>query len=275
MASGRRIAVVVVARDRAEIVRETIDAITAQDPAPDRLILVANDATPAVGAVLARAAAQHEGGEVVELEVNSGAAGGFHAGLERAVADEGIHAVCCFDDDALPLPGCLAALCAAVNELPDVGSVGAVSHDGSGRLAWQMRLADGRTGADTVEDIRALAADRRAVPVVAMCWHGLMIPADVIRHHGNVRSDLFLQFEDAEFALRLRGAGLVNYLVTDAEVVHPLRPPGRTLTILGREISITHEAPSKEYLSLRNELFVHRLYGGLRFWALSLPLILL
>lgn len=274
MNAKKRIAAVVVARDRADTVRTTLDAITTQVPGPDALVLVANDATPAVVDVLRSVAASHPDCQVIELPQNTGAAGGFHAGLAAVIARDDLDLACCFDDDAVPQPGCLAALEAELARRSDAGSVGALSHDGAGRLAWELHVEGEPGPSETVEEVRALSARRDGLPVAAMCWHGLMVPADVLRRHGNVRADFFLQYEDAEFGRRLRRAGLQNYLAPDAEVHHPRRPPAREVRLLGRTVRITHESPAKEYLTLRNELVVHAHYGGLRFWTLTGPLIL-
>src|SRR3954447_18520694 len=43
-----RVAAMVLARDRPEPTKRTLDALLAQEPAPDHLLLVENDATPEV-----------------------------------------------------------------------------------------------------------------------------------------------------------------------------------------------------------------------------------
>jgi GT2 family glycosyltransferase len=219
-------------------------------------------------------AALHPDAVIVNLPENTGAAGGFHAGLETVLRRTDIAYAVCFDDDAVPRPGCVAALLSAALTLDSVGTVGAMSHDGTGQLAWAMHIVGEPQPAQTVDEVRTLAASRGALPVAGMCWHGLMVPVDVVRRQGNVWKELWLQLEDAEFALRLRRAGLENYLVPEAEVIHPRRPRASELRILGRTISVTQEPPWKEYLTLRNQLVIYHRYNGLRFWLLTGPLIL-
>jgi GT2 family glycosyltransferase len=274
MADAPRVAAVVLARDRPQVVAETIAAIRAQDPAPDALVLVANEATDGVLAVLRGAAADHPDAEVVELARNLGAAGGFHAGIARVLERDDVDYVCCFDDDARPLPGCLRALRDAAGTLPDVGSVGAMAHDGRGRLSWPAFVDGEGAPARTVDELRALAARRGALPVAGLSWHPLMVPVAALRRAGNVWAELFHQYEDAEFGLRLRRAGLQNYLVAQAESVHPLQPPTTEFRLLGATFWFTRQAPGKEYLTLRNDLTVRRRYNGARFWYATLPFLL-
>ena len=225
-----RVAAVVLARDRAETTSRTLEAVLAQDPSPDALVLVGNDASAPVMNVLREMAARHPSAELVLLERNLGAAGGFHAGIAAAVARD-VDYVCCFDDDARPLHGCLAALVATAERHPDAGCVGAVTHDGSSRLAWPLWIDGESRPVRTVEAVRELAARRGELTAVAFSWHGLLVPAAVVRRHGNVDAALFHQYEDAEFGLRLRSAGLRNYVATEAESVHPPAPSARELRI--------------------------------------------
>jgi rhamnopyranosyl-N-acetylglucosaminyl-diphospho-decaprenol beta-1,3/1,4-galactofuranosyltransferase len=272
-----RVAAMVLARDRADPLRATLDAILAQEPAPDVLLLIDNDATHEVAEEMRRAAGSHPDAEILALGRNLGCAGGFEAGIARLLQRDDIDLVCGFDDDATPLPGCLAALTDAATSLPAVGSVGATSHDPAGTLAWPMYIQGaGREPARTVDDVRRMAAKHGgALPVANLAWHGLMIPADVLRRHGNIWGDLFLQYEDIEFGMRLRGAGLRCYLVAGAECLHPAPPAARELWLLGRQIEITSQNGAKEYLTLRNGIAVRRRYEGARFWYGSLPLMLL
>ena len=268
-----RVAAVVLARDRPTPLRKTLDALLLEQP--DVLVLVDNDGTREVKQLLQEAAGRHPDAEVLSLARNMGCCGGFEAGLERVMARGDVDLVCGFDDDAVPLPGCLAALAAAATSLPEVGAVGAVSHDRSGTLAWPMYVIGEKTPAVTVGDVAALAARRSELPVLNLAWHGLMFPVDVLRRHGNVWGELFLQYEDIELGMRLRGAGLKVYLVPSAECIHPPPPAARAVMIFGRQIDVTAQTPVKEYLTLRNGLVVRQRYEGLRFWYGTGPFVLI
>src|SRR5690606_16539980 len=76
-----RVAAVIVAYNRAELLREALDALAAQTRPLDVVIVVDNASTDDSPAV----AAQHPlGVRLVTLERNTGGAGGFAAGLALA-----------------------------------------------------------------------------------------------------------------------------------------------------------------------------------------------
>jgi GT2 family glycosyltransferase len=270
---GSRIAAVVLARSRPAHTKRTLDALLTQDPPSDVLLLVDNDATPEVSALLAEAAAMHPDGNVLRLESNRGCGGGYEAGLAQLLGRDDIDFICGFDDDAMPFPGCLGALRDAALELPDAAEVGAMAHDEDGTLAWPMYLEGRREPLRTVSDVEATELDW--LPVINLAWQGLMFPVEILRRHGNVWGELFLQYEDIELGLRYKDAGLRCYLVPAAECLHPAPPPARELSILGRKIDVTRQDPVKEYLTLRNGLVVWHRYDGLRFWYGSGPFVLL
>jgi glycosyltransferase involved in cell wall biosynthesis len=261
-----RTAALVLARDRPEVTRRTVEAVVAQEPAFDAVLLVDNAGTPELSAVLADAAASDARVSVLRLPENLGCAGGYEAGLRNLLELDDLDYICGFDDDATPLPGCLAALLRAASELPDAAEIGAVSHDAGGTLAWPM-LVDGEPQPlRTLDDVRAAAGRHEHLTVPNLAWHGLLFPVPVLRAHGIVWGELFLQYEDIELGLRYRRAGLKCYLVPQAECLHPAPPPAQRIRILGRELTITAESPAKEYLSLRNGLRVWHRHDGLRFW---------
>jgi GT2 family glycosyltransferase len=269
-----RVGAVVLARDRPEPTAKTLDALLAQEPPPDVLVLVDNDATPEVRGVLGAAAARHPRAEVLHLDRNHGCCGGFEKGVARLL-DHELDYVIGFDDDAEPQPGCIAVLLDAAARLPDVGELGAMSHAPDGRLAWPMLVEGEREPAHTVDDVRALAARRDTLPVPNLAWHGILFPVPVLRRHGIVWGDLFLQYEDIELGMRYRRAGLRCYLIPEAECLHPAPPPARAVRILGRQIDVTAQNAGKEYLTLRNGLVVRSRYEGLRFWYGTGPFVLL
>lgn len=273
MTTGR-LAAVVLARDRAAETRRTVDALLAQEPPPDELVLIDNDATPEVRAVLAAAAGGHPSAHVIKTGRNLGCAGGFEHGLRWILERLDVEHVCGFDDDATPLPGCLAALRDAAATLPDVGAVGAVSHAEDGTLAWPMWPEGEREPVFTTAAAQARAGGH-AFAVHNLAWHGLLFPAAVLREHGLPWGELFLQWEDVDLGLRLREAGLHSYLVPAAGCRHPAPPPARKVSVLGRTLDITAQSAAKEYLTLRNGLAVHHRHDGLRFWYGTGPLLLI
>ena len=273
MSDRPRVAAMVLARDRAEPLRETLTALRGQEV--DALVLIDNDGTPDVKAELELAAADHPDCDIVRLDRNMGCCGGFEAGLAHVMARGDIDFVCGFDDDATPLPGCVAELLAVATTLPAVGAVGAVSHAPDGTLAWAMYPVDGSGPAETVEEVHVLAAGRTGIPVLNLAWHGLLLPVEVLRRHGSVWGELFLQYEDIELGMRYRAAGLNMYLAPGAECFHPPPPKARAVKIAGRQIDVTAQNASKEYLTLRNGLVVRRRWDGLRFWYGTGPFVLL
>jgi glycosyltransferase involved in cell wall biosynthesis len=265
----------VLARDRPEPTEQTVAALLAQEPPPDVVLLIDNAGTPAVGEVLEAAAAGRPEVEILSLPRNLGCAGGFEAGLRKLLERDDIDLIAGFDDDATPLPGCLAALARAATELPAVGAVGALSHDPAGTLAWPMLPVGDSRPVATVDQARARAGGDAGLAVHSLAWHGLMFPVEVLRRHGVVWGELFLQYEDIELGLRYRAAGLNMYLVPAAECIHPPPPPSRAVTLFGRQIDVTAQNAAKEYLSLRNGLLVRRRHDGLRFWYGTGPFVLL
>jgi rhamnopyranosyl-N-acetylglucosaminyl-diphospho-decaprenol beta-1,3/1,4-galactofuranosyltransferase len=265
---------VVLARDRPAVTAETLEALLAQEPQPDVLVLVDNDATDEVRAILADVATRHPNAEVLPLDRNRGCCGGFEHGVARLLEHE-LDYVVGFDDDAVPQPGCIAALLDAAARLPDAAELGAMSHDRAGTLAWPMLVEGEPEPALTVGDVRALAEGRDSLPVPNLSWHGLMFPVPVLRRHGIVWGELFLQYEDIELGMRYRHAGLRCYLVPAAECLHPAPPPARAVRILGRQIDVTAQNAGKEYLTLRNGLVVRARHEGLRFWYGTGPFVLL
>ena len=273
MTDRPRVAAMVLARDRPTPLRATVEAL--REEAVDRLVLIDNDGTPEVKAVLADAASTCADCEVLVLRRNHGCSGGFEAGIAHILSGGDVDYVCGFDDDATPLPGCVERLVELAGDLPDVGAVGALSHAPDGTLAWPMYPVDGSGPAETVEEFRQIAKGRSAVPVLNLSWHGMLLPVDVIRRLGNVWGELFLQYEDIELGMRYRAAGLNMYLSSEAECLHPVPPDARTVRIAGRQIDVTAQNASKEYLTLRNGLVVRRRWDGLRFWYGTGPFVLI
>src|SRR5690606_18523667 len=102
--------------NRADLLREALDALAAQTRPPDAVIVIDNASTDDSAAV----AAQHPVvTRLVSLERNTGGAGGFAAGLAVALDDPGLDFVWLMDDDTIPTPDALTELLRVREELGD------------------------------------------------------------------------------------------------------------------------------------------------------------
>jgi rhamnopyranosyl-N-acetylglucosaminyl-diphospho-decaprenol beta-1,3/1,4-galactofuranosyltransferase len=266
---------VAVAHARAESLERLLTALTGQTRPPDRILIVDSDAQPDVKEVLDRWRAGG-GVDVHILGHNGGSAGGFAAGLLAAAEDADGTWIAAFDDDAIPAPDCLERLLAAAGAgLASLGAVGAVSKNAEGEFAWPMYVLGRRDPLRTDEELRAFAGDKPAVAVAELAWHALVLPMATVRQLGPPRAELFMWYEDVEYGLRLRRAGLTPYVVPAASVEHP--PPSEVVRgrFLGVHLDVPVVTPSKAYLMTRNALVVRHEYMGWRFWPIDMPLTLL
>lgn len=109
-----RFFIVITTFNRANYLAGLMDSIAALDPAPDGIIVVNNASTDSTTSVIDRAREQLAALPLPipvvehELERNSGGAGGFSAGVERALA-EGAQWMWLMDDDVTCVPGAIGA----------------------------------------------------------------------------------------------------------------------------------------------------------------------
>ena len=93
-----RVVAVVVTWNRRELLQESLAALRAQTHPPAAVVVVDNASTDGTDALLAR---EHADLELVHLTRNTGGAGGFAAGVERALTlDPDL--VWLLDDDTVP-----------------------------------------------------------------------------------------------------------------------------------------------------------------------------
>jgi GT2 family glycosyltransferase len=187
-----------------------------------------------------RSTVQEAGGnriEVVRLAGNLGSAGGYAAGIERALAGDAQY-VWLLDDDNLPEQGCLGHLLDAYLHLIPMSN---------GRLAVAaLRVAQATAAIDYPPSreragsfmhfhlldvprkiwIRIAGGSRRrdlrALPEIVYLneypYSGLLFHRSTLESLGLPRRDFVLYMDDIEFTRRLRGIGGLLAVVTRARV---------------------------------------------------------
>lgn len=220
-----RIVAVVVTWNRRDLLRESLDAVLGQTTRPARTVVVDNASTDSTAEMLAD---EHPDVEVVRLDTNTGGAGGFAAGIERALTF-GPDLVWLLDDDTVPTP-------TAAEELGEAwsGYARATGHRPAviaSRVVWTdgrdhpMNTPRPKPGASRAEV--AAAREVGCLPVRSASFVSIACDAEVIGERGLPVADYFLWNDDFEYTTRLIRDG-VGLSCPGSVVVHKTKVFGST-----------------------------------------------
>lgn len=257
----------VVTYNRSRLLLACLHALAKQTHRPGHILVVDNASTDGTVDALREAGWMDDATfSLLRLSENTGGAGGFEAGISRALA-LGANWVWLMDDDALPRSQALEAL---LDGRPDPYSIyGSVAIQGS-KLAWPMQRVD-QPGSARIEDLvhTPVSCEVRFLPFL-----GFLISADMIHRIGLPDGSFFLAADDVEYCLRARRAGAAIRLVGTSVIEHPLAR--LTCLRLGRvRIYNLKLAPWKRYYDVRNRLIVARRHHGRALWYSTIPSTLL
>lgn len=205
---------VVVTYNRAELLRECIEALLHQSVRP-RILLVDNASTDGTADVLDAYASEVE---VLRLEENLGGAGGFHAGMLRASGDRATEFFWILDDDTIPSATCLEELLLALERLDDAAGPPVFA---ASRVEW----VDGRRHPmnqgmlDQRHDNAEAASRAGCVALRAASFVSVLVTREAVEEKGLPVADFFIWGDDVEFTLRLSADGL-GVLVPNSVATH-------------------------------------------------------
>lgn len=216
-----RIAAVVVAWNRAELLRETIGALARQSRPPDDIIVVDNASTDSTPQVIRGSNAVTD---TVTLPSNLGGAGGFAAGIARAVS-RGADFVWIMDDDTVPHVDALERLLEARAEYPGEPAVMACRADWFDGREHPMNKP--RRRAFLQPGLHEHAEKAGAYQIRTASFVAILLDARAIREDGLPEAAYFLWNDDFEYTARLlrRRVGLY---VDAARVEHRTKTFGNS-----------------------------------------------
>jgi GT2 family glycosyltransferase len=254
---GPRVVAVVVAFNREALLLECLDALAVQTRQLDAIVVVDNASTDGTPASLRdRASVPGSALDVVTLSINTGGAGGFAAGMRRALEAHEPDLVWLMDDDTIPTPSALGELLAVKKAEPRLVLLGskAIWTDGS---EHPMNTPKVRIGAPAAS--RARAAAHHAIPVRSSSFVSMLVDAAAIRTHGLPVADYFIWNDDFEYSTRLlkRGEG---WYVPASVVVHKTKALG----------SSDADPGERFYYEVRNKLWLFRFARTLAWWEAPL-----
>jgi GT2 family glycosyltransferase len=254
-----RAVAVVVTWNRHDLLIESIDALRAQSHPPAAIVVIDNASDDGTAALLdseyAADAPGRVGLDVVHLRENTGGAGGFAVGVERALSHHP-DLVWLLDDDTVPTPTAAAELVGAWVGYPAQKSGGARPAVLASRVVWTdgrdhpMNTPRIKPGATAEE--KAAAAAVGAVPVRSASFVSIMCDAATIRERGLPIAAYFLWNDDFEYSTRLIRDG-VGLACPSSVVVHKTKVFGSTDVDPGERF----------FYEVRNKLWVFTRSTGL------------
>ncbi|WP_336992375.1 glycosyltransferase [Leucobacter sp. VD1] len=249
---------VLVAYNRRELLRESLEALAAQSRPVDRLVIVDNASDD--GSVEVAAELLEQWGErarLIPLTKNTGGAGGFATGIAAAIAEEDVDWVWVMDDDTVPGPDALSGALAAHERYCATGQDD-LAVMGS-RVVWTdgedhpMNTPKAKIRAS--EDERARAAEAGGMEIRSISFVSAFLRAPRVREQGLPIADYFLWNDDFEYSARLlRGAR--GLYVPGSVVMHKTAKRGSSDADPGQRF----------YFEVRNKLWVFRLSRALYGW---------
>ena len=241
-----RITAVVVTHSRPDLLGKVIESLRMQTLPLHRIMIVDNASDVEICEPFQNLA----GISLIRSEINLGGAGGFVLGLKHAAA-LGTDWAWLLDDDAIPRIDALEALLNCLPQLPEnAGALcGTVIEHGDIALMHRRRF-EWKLGMETCvarEEYRD-----KAVPLDIGSFVGFLVSASALARAGLPDPDFFLAYDDTEFSLRMRAAGLSLWLVPSSVVDHMRCADARLRS---------SEFGRKHYFNVRNRIVVKKTYA--------------
>ncbi|MDO5034499.1 MAG: glycosyltransferase [Actinomycetaceae bacterium] len=262
-----RVVAVVVAWNRQDLMVQTLDGLATQTRPPQAVVVIDNASTDNSAAI---ARAHQAVSEVLTMPQNLGGAGGFAAGIARAVNHWNADYVWIMDDDTVPTETALEALLDAAEQYPGQPAI----------LASKAIWTDGREHPMNRPRRRPLldptlakhAEEIGAIPIRTASFVSIMIDRRAIDADGLPQAAYFLWNDDFEYTARLLRRRIGLY-VPASVVVHKTKKFGDSSADPGPRF--VNEVRNKLWMYTRSSALnpVEKvLYGGksvLR-WALTI-----
>lgn len=170
--------------------------------------------------------------KVLNLERNVGGAGGFYFGFQKVIAETDADWLVCYDDDAYPQQGTLAAF-RSLSLTPDIAGVAAAVYLPSGAISemnrpgfnpfanWRMIFSTAFKGRMGFHAGDALYAATKPVDIDASSFVGCFLRTSAIRSSlGLPRKELFIYADDIIYTFGIKQKGMRHVFAPNLKFTH-------------------------------------------------------
>ncbi|MFV2172129.1 glycosyltransferase [Actinomadura sp. LOL_016] len=255
-----RVVAALVTYERRDLLVEALTAVSAQSRPPDATVVVDNASTDGTVRTVRE---RFPDVELLELERNTGGAGGFAVAVAHAL-DMDADLIWLMDDDTVPEPGALEALLEARERAEPVPALVASRVVWTDGRAHPMNTPRPKPRARRWETEAARKAE--SVPIRSASFVSVLVDAAVVRRCGPPIADYFLWNDDFEFTTRLL-RGRLGLLCPQSLVVHKTKTFGSTDADPGERFF--YEVRNKVWLFTRSRGLgpgERALYAGSTLW---------
>ena len=242
--------IVILTYNREQLLHECIENVQKQTIQASSIIIINNASTDTTGRYLETLEKENTIYDIVNLPQNTGGAGGFAKGIERAL-EKNIECVLLIDDDAMIAEDYMEQILQARQSQP----------------AYQAFAGTVKTN-ETIDTFH-----RRTISKVGLLFHncseeeyqqphflcevasfcGMVLDISLIKRIGLPHSEYFIWHDDAEYSLRVRKYS--QFLVmTNAVLNHKTK---QNTTVYPRRYNW------KDYYAVRNRIWMLREHGTL------------
>lgn len=239
---------VITTHNREQLLRECVEHVQQQTIPPDKIIIVNNASTDSTRHYLKALSEQCGTIDVIDLLENTGGAGGFAVGIERA-AQAAAAWVLVIDDDAIIARDYMEQIFAAARQNPTQQAfAGAVMVNGQIDPCHRRNLTRiGLMSKNCREEVYAQPCF--VCDIASFC--GMVVDLSLVRQIGLPHAEYFIWYDDTEYSLRIHNysrflvvpQAVLAHKITQLEKTHPRRYDW------------------KEYYAVRNRLLMVREHG--------------
>lgn len=248
------IAAIVVTYNRVTLLKNCLDALSAQTYPLKKIFVVDNASSDSTKEFL-EAFRSKMPLEVICLETNQGGAGGFYEGLSVAHKKGAFYGFWLMDDDGVPAETCLEELLKYSEDYPYVCPLVLDIED-------DTRLAFPRNGTHDLDSFMSVHKGQKVIENMSAPFNGILLRKDMVDKVGYPKKEMFIWGDEVEYNLRSAYFGFIPVTVVKAIHRHPVDRLIRKDCILKKGIIIDVDSPLRNYCKYRNTAYALKKYRG-------------